>query len=1693
MRRLSTLVFLLAATMAAPAFAQTGGPDTFGYEYAPAAYDFVPLAGGLGVDFGLADDGEVNVELPFPFDYYGVIYEEVLVAANGGLRFTTSSQVTFTNACLPDAGVNTVDVAVFWDDLNPANGGGVYGYYDEVGERAIISWEDVPHFSNIGAISVQVHLYPTGEIQFHWADVDFGDATLDDGLSATVGIQDDVAGNSAAGNVLEWSCDTAAVTALTATSFVCGLGDGDGDGSYACSDCDDTEAAIFPGNPEICDGLDNDCDPATTEGVDVDGDGMTTCDGDCDDNDAANFPGNAELCDGQDNDCDTDIDEDFDGDSDGFFAGTDCLTTYGVEDCDDLDITIYPGAPEICGDLEDNDCSGAADEGLLTAVGTGTGATIPDAVLGAHLFFPTDVAVSSTVLDVDVNVDLTHTWAGDVEMHLLSPLGTTVELVAGVGGSGDNFTGTSFDDEAASPITGAAPPFTGVFSPSGSLADFDGEDSLGLWQLEIEDTVPAIDNGVLNSWSVAFSIDGSIDDDLDGVTVCEGDCDDTNSAVNPGETEVCDGADNNCDGVIDESFGDADSDGAADCVDCDDTDPTIFPGAFELCDGIDNDCDGLLDAGNPDVDGQETDDDADTFSECEGDCDDGDDTSFPGGVEACDGADNDCDPATDELVDADGDTFALCDGDCDDSFAGTFPGAVELCNVTDDDCDTDIDEDFDVDGDGFVAGLDCDTNYGEVDCDDTLDSVYPGAPEVCSNAVDENCNGVDDDYSVVVAGDGDGTVITDSGPVVPVDATVALVGAIVDIDVTVDISHTWAGDVVLDLVSPAGTVVSLTAGNGGSADDYSGTIFDDEGLIAIAAGAPPFTGRFAPDTPLSALDGEDAFGSWTLEMSDTVGGDEGTLNSWSITIAVDGTTDADLDGFIACEGDCDDNDDTVNPAASEVCDGLDNNCDGDIDEDFVDDDGDGVAACAGDCDDTDPTVSPLEPELCDGLDNDCNGFDDAGNPGIDGEETDDDLDGVTECDGDCDDTDITAFPGNPEVCDAIDNDCDPATDELVDGDADTETVCDGDCDDGDDAINTTAVEVCDAIDNNCDAVIDEGFDADVDGFFAGDGCLEAYGTVDCDDADDTVFPGGVDVCDGLDNNCNGLADDVLETAVGEAGGAISDAEIVLAEAEVVTADPIADVDVTVDIEHTWAGDIVLILTSPAGTAVTLTENNGGSGDNLSSTVFDDEAAVAIVDGAAPFTGSFMPEEPLSGFDGEDGSGTWTLSAEDTAGGDDGVILSWSIAVATGDDDGDGVFACTDCDDTEPDTFPGNPEVCDGIDNDCDPLTDETVDGDTDGQTICDGDCDDGDATSYDLAPELCDGIDNDCDGVLPADEVDDDSDGALACADCDDTDPAFDYPASEEICDGIDNDCDPLTDENVDQDGDFIALCGGDCDDTDPLIFPGSPELCDGIDNDCDETTDELVDGDGDGDSACDGDCDDGDALINDAATEVCDGVDNNCDDVLADGEDIDADADGALACLDCDDDDADTLPGAPEICDGVDNDCDGTIEDEELDTDLDGLSPCAGDCDDTNDATGPDATEICDGLDNDCDTLVPEDEADADLDGFLLCAGDCDDTNADVNPDGLEDNPTLCEDGLDNDCDGLVDADDEDCLGGDDDDSADDDDDDATPDDDDDDDATGDDDDDADCNCESSLAASDAMPGAGLLLLGLVAVRRRR
>ncbi len=792
----------------------------------------------------------------------------------------------------------------------------------------------------------------------------------------------------------------------------------DGDGFGACTDCDDGAIEVNPGATEIpCDTIDNDCNPGTTDTPDLDGDLYDICgdDADCDDTPgtgAAINPGATEAtCDGVDNDCDVATLDEPDLDGDGFDVcgdNADCDDTPGAgaainpgvpeatcdtvdndcdpltlddpdgdgdgfgvcNDCDDGNPNAFPGAPETVGNGIDEDCSGA-DACYFDSDGDGFGNA--DGILAeAHVEGGCEAeGVSPTNDDCDDSSDA------------INP-GATESTCNGV-------------DDDCNASTEDAPDADGDgFDICGTDADCNDTPNEG------EAINPAAEeetcNGIDDDCDGA-TLDDPPDGDTDGQTVCEGDCDDGNDDIFFGNPEVtCDGLDNDCDGATLDELPDLDGDGFTQCTDCNDIPgygEAINPGAEEIeCDGVDNDCnveslDGPLDG------------DGDNVTICQGDCDDTNGAIFPGATEVeCDTIDNDCDALTLDGPDADGDGVSVCT-DCDDADSANYPGNAEICDGQDNDCNT-LD-DFGTPGVGG-AEADADGDFVlvcENDCDDSDAANFPGNTELCDGQ-DNDCNDLDDAGNAGVGGqesDGDG-----------------------------DGQWECAGD----------------------CDDTD-------------------SANFTGNTELCDGQDNDCNG-----LDDFLGFDESE-------------TDNDGDGQSECGGDCDDTDSANYTGNAEVCDGQDNDCNGwddfgGFDDSETDNDGDGQSECQGDCDDADAANYTGNTESCDGQDNDCNGLDDAGNAGVGGEETDNDGDGQPECAGDCDDADILNFTGNPELCDGQDNDCNgledagnPGVDgQEVDDDGDGLAECDGDCDDTDSAINPGAEEICeDEIDNNCDGEVNE--------------------------------------------------------------------------------------------------------------------------------------------------------------------------------------------------------------------------------------------------------------------------------------------------------------------------------------------------------------------------------------------------------------------------------------------------------------------------------------------------------------------------------------------------------------------------------------------------------------------------------------------
>ena len=594
------------------------------------------------------------------------------------------------------------------------------------------------------------------------------------------------------------------------------------------------------------------------------------------------------------------------------------------------------------------------------------------------------------------------------------------------------------------------------------------------------------------------------DVDGDGYSTDEGDCDDTDPAVNPGVAETCNDIDDDCSGAPDDI--DEDGDGSSPCggpPDCNDASAIVFPGNVEECDGVDNDCNGVADDG--------FDEDEDTFTTCEGDCDDGAPLIHPEAMETCNEIDDDCDEQVDEGFDQDGDGVRTCDSppDCNDNHNGIYPGADEQCDGQDWNCDG-IAGNADLDSDGYAE---CNG-----DCDDGQGAINPGATEEC-NSADDDCDGqIDEDFDL----DGDGWTscggdCADADWSTNPDAAEECDGLDQDCDTLIDEDFDADGDGFTTCSLPVPDCDDGNAAINPDAEEVCDGLDNncsfqlDEGFDADFDGWAPCVGDCDDSNPVIHPDAP--------EQCNTIDDDCDGL--------VDEGFDNDADGFDVCAGDCDDDDATVYPDAPELCDALDNDCDGVPDEDF-DLDFDGVSTCAipPDCNDNVDTVFPGALESCDGYDSDCNGY-------IPPIETDGDLDGQPPCLGDCDDADPLNFEGNPEVCDGQDNGCDGTVDEGFDADGDGVLVCgpdavlgtpDDDCDDDDPNNAGTFTEVCDGADNDCDGVADNGFDVD------GDGVTTCQG--DCDDNDPATWPGAEQGCTSADNDCDGVPGDLDEDGDG---------------------------------------------------------------------------------------------------------------------------------------------------------------------------------------------------------------------------------------------------------------------------------------------------------------------------------------------------------------------------------------------------------------------------------------------------------------------------------------------------------------------------------------------------------------------------------
>ena len=742
--------------------------------------------------------------------------------------------------------------------------------------------------------------------------------------------------------------------------------------------------------------------------------------------------------------------------------------------------------------------------------------------------------------------------------------------------------------------------------------------------------------------------------------------------------------------------------------------------------------------------------------------------------------------------------------------------------------------------------------------------------------------------------------------------------------------------------------------------------------------------------------------------------------------------------------------------SAEVCNGIDDDCDGQVDEGLgVDGDGDGFTPCAGDCNDADPSVFPgqgcvgcssldlaifaspyetwgpsvdciqdcplfindpdfvncralcyaanglgvdcaaclVEYQLCLGTQCAICATDPISPACIQCQQTsgcaaqftlcsglvDNDLDGEF-APFDCDDNNAMIGPNRDEICgNGVDDDCDGTIDENLlasypdaDGDGSGEDagmtmVCTilpgqlaigGDCNDGDPNISPSAVEVCDGIDNDCNGQIDEGCITctvgEVEACGNGTGaCVQGSRTCIAENQWSTVWgpcTGAVlptaEVCNGLDDDCDGQIDES-----GACGPECTPSDMALFASPYETWGP----------APSCLQDCPLFINDPnyVNCRALCYAANGLGVDCAACLV---EYQLCIIQCAICQT------DPASAA---------CLQCQISS----GCHAQFTNCSGLSDNDLDGYFAPFDCNDDCFSCHADATEVCaDGIDNDCDGQLDEGCAECTPGQVeACGSDigaCVEGSRTCTASstwgpcigevlpAAEVCNGLDDNCDGQVDEGNVCDPcsapnictisgqcySNGQVnpgsPCLECNTAISATSWSSRPAGTVCGASDC-------------IISTCNGSG--TCVQVFRPAGTACnDGNAN----TTNDICNGagscsgtpcpdlDADGFSTCSGDCDDANAATNPGATETCgDGVDNNCNGQV------------------------DENCGSPEICDGIDNDSDGQV-DEGL-----GLGQACGCggvvvCDGQGGTTcsQPAPPEVCgDGIDNDCDGQVDE------------------------------------------------------------------------------------------------------------------------
>jgi hypothetical protein len=800
--------------------------------------------------------------------------------------------------------------------------------------------------------------------------------------------------------------------------------DADGDGfaraDEVCGwgpDCDDhpeTGPAFRPGAGEaVGDGIDQDCDGVDTCYADADGDGFGS-------------PIRLVL-------------------SDNLVCGDAAGEGISADDCDDVGPgaeLVFPGAVELAGDEVDSDCDGR-ELCFVDVDGDGWGgATVAMAPDLDCLRWPGLTSLGGDCVDDGHGAAGLHPGAPDfpadgVDQDCDGVDACYVDADRDGWGGAATAPGLSMvctDGGGLAPRTGDCAdvgPGAAAVNPDAAEVVADGvdQDCDGLDACWIDSDGDGFGGERWTPWPAGLC--GS----TPGMSPWAGDCLDHGpdaATVSPAAVEVPgDGVDQDCNGV-DDCFLDLDGDGfggpvvvrgsaptcdqsdlevsaSDDCLDVGAGAAEVHPGALDVpADGVDQDCDGD-DACWRDADGDGWGGgvviaaggvcgDAVGEATVDGDCRDDLRDVHPERAEVIDdGVDQDCDGGDGCWLDADGDGFGAAmvvsssigcgpdpmatavPGDCDDAAPEVFPGASDPpYDGVDGDCvGGDV---VDLDGDGVASRA----LPGGTDCNDLDPSVGPGRPEVL-NGRDDNCDGRVDEGTSAFDDDGDG-VAEDGGD--------------------------------CDDADPRRSPRRV--------ERCDGVDEDCDGLVDEGTSCYDDDGDGLSEAQGDCHDGDRRRYPGAVDL-----GDDGIDNDCD-GVVVGELLDPDGDGRSVAAGDCAPQDLSIHPGAAELADGVDQDCDGVIDEGtrWYDDDGDGLSEAQGDCDDTNPAIRPSAEEIDNGVDDDCDGGIDQSKREIDG-----DRDGVPEV-FDCDDRDPRRRPGRREVRNGVDDDCNGVVDDVEDEDRD---------------------------------------------------------------------------------------------------------------------------------------------------------------------------------------------------------------------------------------------------------------------------------------------------------------------------------------------------------------------------------------------------------------------------------------------------------------------------------------------------------------------------------------------------------------------------------------------------------------------------------------------------------------------------------